>query len=432
MKKIKDYINNNLLIKIASLNSVSIITRIFAGFITSKFIALYIGPSGLALVGNLRDFLSTLQTFSTLGFYNGVVKYVAEFKKDTLKLSQTLTTVSYSVLASSLILSVCCFFGADAINRILFTEDNDYVYIIRIIAVALPFYAINSVVLAYLNGLSKFNQIVIIQICGHVFGTLLTVLLIYNRQIHGALLAVVFSEVLLFFITLIMAWKKIDFFSLIKFELFNINKVKKLGSFSVMSLFTALVAPLVMLAIRNYIIDTQTMDDAGYWEAMNRLSSYYLMFVTSLMVLYVLPRFSEIQTHKEFRHEILELFKVILPLFALILITTYFLRHIIISLVFSKDFAPVETLFFWQLIGDFIKVVSIIIATQLLAKRMFWQYLIAEALSFATLYFASMFLIDKYGVVGATMAHVVNYLVYLILILFIFRKSLFGKLEESN
>ena len=111
---------------------------------------------------------------------------------------------------------------------------------------------------------------------------------------------------------------------------------------------------------------------------------------------------------------------------------TYFLRHHIIFLVFSKDFAPVERLFFWQLIGDFIKVVSVIIATQLLAKRMLWQYLITEALSFATLYVASLFLIGKYGVVGATMAHVVNYTVYLLLIVFVFRKSLFGRLEQSN
>lgn len=427
MKRIKDSINNNLLIKIASLNSVSVITRIFAGFITSKFIALYIGPSGLAFVGNLRDFFSTLQTFSTLGFYNGIVKYVAEFKKDTFKLSQTLSTVAYSVLVASLILSICCFFGATSISRIIFNGVNDYAYIIRVIAIALPFYAVNSVVLAYLNGLSNFKRIVTIQILGHVFGTLLTVLLIYNLQVHGALLAVIFTEILLFFITIVMISNKMDFVSLIKFKLFDLNKIKKLGSFSVMSLFTALVAPMVMLSIRNYIMDTQDIDDAGYWEAMNRLSKYYLIFVTSLLTLYVLPRFSEIENHKEFRSEVFKLYKTILPLFALILVVTYFLRHIIITIVFSKDFAPVEDLFFWQLLGDFIKVMSIIIATQLLAKKMFWEYLITEALSFATLYFASIYLIDNYGVVGATMAHFVNYMVYIILIMIVFRRQLFGK-----
>ncbi|WP_027124601.1 O-antigen translocase [Gelidibacter mesophilus] len=430
MKKIKDYISNNLLIKIASLNSVSVITRIFAGFITSKFIAFYIGPSGLALVGNLRDFFTSLQSFSTLGFYNGIVKYVAEFKDNTVKLSQTLSTVSYSVLASSIVIGIGVFFSADYMNLILFTERNDYGYIIKIIAIGLPLYAINSIVLGYLNGLSDFKRIVAIQIFGHVFGTLLTVFLIYFRQIQGALLAVVLSEVLIFIITMTSISKNVDLFSLISFKQFKFNQLKKLGSFSIMSLFTALLAPLVMLSIRNYIIDTQSIVEAGYWEAMNRLSRYYLMFVTSLLTLYVLPRFSEIQTHREFRRELYMLFKTILPIIALMLITTYFLRHIIILLVFSEDFTPVEDLFFWQLTGDFIKVISVIIATQLLAKGMFWKYLITEGLSFATLYFASIFLIDKYGVIGATMAHFVNYVVYIILILMVFKNALFGKLEE--
>jgi O-antigen/teichoic acid export membrane protein len=432
MKGIKDYIDNNIVIKIASLNSVSIITRILAGFVTSKFIALYIGPSGLALVGNLRDFFSTLQSFSILGFYSGIVKYVAEFKKDALKLSQTLSTVAYSVIASSLILSAGCFFGANTINRIIFTEANDYAYIIRMIAAVLPFYAINTVILAFLNGLSNFKRILTIQISGHILGALLTIYLIYNHQIQGALLAVVLSEVLLLFITLARIYKKVEFFTLIQLKAFSVDKLKMLSSFSMMSLFTALLTPLVMLSIRNYIIDTQALNDAGYWQAMKRLSSYYLMFVTSLVTLYALPRFSEIQTNREFRREIAWLFKSIVPLFALILISIYFLRHVIIEVVFSKEFAPVERLFFWQLIGDFIKMGSVIIATQLVAKKMFWEFLITEALSFLTLYLASIFLIERFGVVGATMAHFVNYLVYLILILLVLRKTIFGKLEKID
>lgn len=401
-----------------------------AGFITSKAIAVFIGAEGLALIGNLRNFLTTLQSFSNLGFYNGVVKFVAEFKEDTQKLSQTLSTVAYCILSSSILLSIFCFFWADFINDYLFTEDNDYVYIIKIIATALPLYAINTIILAYLNGLSDFKRIVTIKIFAHIFGTLLTVFLIYFEQTQGALLAVMVSEVLLFVITLMSVYRKVDLFSLISFKFFDINLVGKLGSFSIMALFTALIGPLLILFIRNYIIDTYTLVEAGYWEAMNRLSGYYLMFVTSLLTLYVLPKFAQIYSHREFRQEIHSLFKTILPPFALLLIIIYFFRHIIIALVFSKDFAPVESLFFWQLIGDFIRVISIIIATQLLAKKMFWKYLITEALSFATLYFASIFLIDKYGVVGATMAHAVNYMVYIVLILIVFRKSLFGKLED--
>ena len=76
MKRLIKYINNNVLVKVASLNSASVIIRIIAGFLTSKFIALFVGAEGLALIGNLRDFVKSVQSISILGLYNGVVKYL--------------------------------------------------------------------------------------------------------------------------------------------------------------------------------------------------------------------------------------------------------------------------------------------------------------------------------------------------------------------
>ena len=76
MKKLIIYINNKVLIKVAPLQSASLLTKIIAGILVSKAMAVFIGPVGLALVGNLRNFVSSFQTISTLGFYNGIVKYV--------------------------------------------------------------------------------------------------------------------------------------------------------------------------------------------------------------------------------------------------------------------------------------------------------------------------------------------------------------------
>ena len=62
-------------------------------FIYCKVIAIFVGPSGMALLGNLRNFLTSTEAFATLGFENGVVKYVAEHKKEEQKLQQTLSTI---------------------------------------------------------------------------------------------------------------------------------------------------------------------------------------------------------------------------------------------------------------------------------------------------------------------------------------------------
>ena len=66
--------------------------------------------------------------------------------------------------------------------------------------------------------------------------------------------------------------------------------------------------------------------DAGFWEAMTRISKYYLMFVSSLMALYILPRFSEIDDKKEFRKEVFDFYKAVMPILAIGLLIIYLLK----------------------------------------------------------------------------------------------------------
>ena len=432
MKRLLKYINNNVLFKVASLNSASVITKIVAGFLTSKAIALFVGAEGLALIGNLRNFLSSAQSFATLGFYNGVVKYIAEFKENTVELSKTLSTVFYLGFVSTVVVSFLCYFNAEYINGLIFPIYNNYAYVIKIVAIALPFYVLNMFFFSILNGFSKFKILIIINIIGQILALSITLLLIYQNRIDGALIAVAIAESLIFLITLVGVVNRRSLMPLIRVRNVTLEYIRKLGAYSLMALFSAIVLPLVTIAIRTYIIDTIGYEEAGFWEAMNRISKYYLMFVSSLLTLYILPRFSEIDSVKEFRNEVFGFYKSIIPIFFTGLLVIYLLRHFIVSIVFSKDFQPVEELFLWQLLGDFVKVLSVVIAYQFLAKRMFWHYIITEAFSVAILYATSVYFIDKFGVKGATIAHFVSYVMYYGIILLIFSSSLFGVIEEEK
>ncbi len=414
----------------ASLNSVSVIVKIIAGFLTSKFIAIFIGAEGLALVGNLRNFVSAARTFSILGMYNGVVKYIAEHKHNKTELSKLLSTTYYLGFTATVIVCAISYYFSEAINDYIFKEYNNYGYIIRIFAIALPFYALNMLAFSIMNGFSKFKYLIIFNIFGQILGAAITIILIWQKQIDGALIAVVIAESLLFFITLVGIYNTRNLSPLIKATNFNFGFVKKLSSFSIMALFSAILLPLVAFLIRSYLIDELGLQSAGMWEAMNRISKYYLMFVSSLLALYILPRFSEIDTIKEFRKEVFSFYKTIIPVFAAGLILIYFLRHIIIKILFTTEFEPVADLFFWQLLGDFVKVLSIVIAYQFLAKKMFWHYIITEAFSVSILYLTSIYFVDKFGLKGANIAHFVTYVMYYGVILLIFSSSLFGIIPE--
>lgn len=431
MKKLLNYINNNVLVRVASLNSVSVFIKIIAGFLTSKFIAIFVGPEGLALVGNLRNFVSSIQTFSILGLYNGTVKYVAKFKKNKRELSKVLSTVYYLGFITTVITCVGCYYFSGYINDYIF-DGYDYEYVIKVFALVLPFYALNMLAFSIMNGFSKFKFLIIFNIFGQILIAFITIFLIWQNQIDGALIAVVIAESLLFLITLVGILNRRNFAPLIKASAFSTNLLKKLSSYSGMALFSAIVLPIVAIYIRTYIADELGLREAGMWEAMNRISKYYLMFISSLMALYILPRFSEIDNIKDFRAEVFSFYKTIMPVFGVLLLVIYFLRSLIVQILFTQEFMPVADLFLWQLLGDFVKVLSIVIAYQFLAKRMFWHYIITEAFSVIILYLTSIYFIDMYGVKGANIAHFVTYIMYYGVILLIFSSSLFGILPDKT
>ncbi len=432
MKKLIDYINNKVLIKITSLKTASLITRIVAGILTSKAIAIFIGAEGLALIGNLRNFVASTQSVATLGFYNGVVKYVSKFKDDTINLSKTLSTVFYFGFISTILISFFCYFNANFINDIIFPTYNNYAYIIKIFAIVLPFYSLNMFSFSIMNGFSKYKILIIINIIGQILGVSIAILLIYQNRIDGALISVVIAESIIFLITLVGITNRRSLAPLIQVKQVSWSFLKKMEPYSIMALFSAIILPLVMLVIRSYIIENVGYKDAGFWEAMTRISKYYLMFVTSLMALYILPRFSEIDTIKEFRKEVLSFYKTVIPVFALGLVVIYLLKSYIVVFIFSKEFEPVENLFLWQLLGDLLKVLSMVITYQFLAKKMFWHYIVTEIFFLLVLYLTSIYFIDVYGVKGAVIGHFVSYLVYYAIVLLIFGSSIFGVDTEKN
>lgn len=431
MKKLIDYINSNVLIKITPLKTAAIITRIVAGVLTSKAIAIFIGAEGLALIGNLRNFVSSVQSVAILGFYKGAVRYIAEYKENIVRLSKTISTVYYIGFVSSILMSLLCYFNADYINSVIFPNYSNYAYVIKIFAIVLPFYSLNMFSFSIMNGFSKYKILIVINIIGQILGLSVALLLIYQKNIDGALISVAIAESLIFLITLVGIINRRSLTPHIQVKHVSFSYFKRLSSYSVMALFSAVLLPLVALAIRSYIIDNIGYKDAGFWEAMTRISKYYLMLVSSLAALYFIPRFSEIDSVKIFRKEVFGFYKTIIPPLVLALVLIYLLRPYIVILVFSEEFQPVEDLFLWQLLGDFLKVLSLVIAYQFLAKKMFWHYIVTETFLIVILYITSIYFINMFGVKGAVIGHFVSYLMYYGVILLIFGSSLFGVIKKE-
>lgn len=192
-----------------------------------------------------------------------------------------------------------------------------------------------------------------------------------------------------------------------------------------MALTTAATVPVSQMLLRGYVISEISPVEAGYWEGMNRISQMYLMIITSSFGVYYLPRLSELTDRSELRKEIIKSYKVIIPMLLIGFTLIYFFRIIIIRTLFVPAFLPMANLFVWQLVGDFFKICSWVLAFLMIAKSMTRTYVILEILSTTSFVILGFLFMTKNGVIGIPQGYMVNYILYMICMTVIFRKLMF-------
>jgi len=411
------------LVRAGSLNGIGVIVKIAIGFVTSKVIAVFVGPSGMALVGNLRNFLTTLEGLGTLGLQSGMVKYVAEGKSSQTELRKVLSTIFTSVLAVVVLCSLLLFFLADYWSAWVFSGNDSFGHIFRILALSLPFYAFSIVLIAVLNGLGNYKHVIWANIIGNIISLLISVVLIVRYGLDGALFAIVISPSALFFASVFYISRTTGIFKRIHWNYFDPKLLWKLGAFSLMTLFSYVCVPLVYLEIRQQAQEISGSDAAGYWEAMTRVSANYMLFVSTLVSVYFLPKLVVSETDRQTRSIFADYLRGVVPMFFLGAIVVYSLRGFIVGLLFTEDFKPVEDLFFWQLVGDGFKSIAMIFGCCLVAKKMTKGFFITESLSLIILYATSHFMLQVDGVHGLVVAHAITYFAYCVVLIGYFRKT---------
>lgn len=412
------------LVKVTSLNGLSVLLKLMVGFVTSKVIAVFIGPSGMALVGNFRNFITAVENLGILGFQNGIIKYVADYQNQEEKQRTFLATVTMVIFIMVLALSGLLFFTATYWNAKLFGVTFQYSTVFKALALCLPWYIGSIFLTAVLNGFEAYGKVIKVNIIGNLIGLFLSVILIYYYKEFGALMAIVLAPSFVFLVTLYYIYHQLHYFR-ISFRNFHSQSLSNLSEYSLMALVSAVVGPVVFLSLRNTIIHTLSYEAAGYWEALTRISSYYFLFLSTILTVYYLPKLSKSESVAATKSLFWSYFKWIIPFFLIGLVVIYVLRGNLIPILFSNDFQPVSELFFWQFIGDAFKAIALILGYQFFAKKLTQAFIVTELFSFAVFWLSGHYLLGVYGIEGIAMANAVTYGVYLITLSVYFRKQLF-------
>lgn len=411
------------LVKTSIYTSISQAITILSGIIAVKVVAAKIGPEGISLLGQFQNVSGIMVLVATMAIGQGVIKYLAEFSLDKNKQQSIFKTGIWIVIISSLIVALVTIAVSKPLASYTFKRE-DYFSVYILFGIFLPLVSINSFMNWVLNGLKFIPWLTLVNITASVINLIIVIVLANRLGVYGVLISTNFVNLFILLLN-IYIFNKFRWFSFSSLK-FSIDKpiLISLLKFSSMGFLAGFGAPFCQILVRNKLIADYGIEMSGQWQAVSRISDFYLGFVLSVMAVYYLPRFSEIVSRKDLKNEIFKAYKYLVPLVSVMALTIWLLRYFIIDTLLTQKFLPAAQLFGFQMAGDVFKVMGWLLSSLLWAKAMTRTYLILDSIFFilyVAIAYASLYL---FGFKGISIAFFAEYFLYWIVLLIIFSRYL--------
>jgi PST family polysaccharide transporter len=380
------------------------LSRLALSFISIKFTAIYLGPSGLALVAQLANFMSICHGMIGNSLGSAISRLYPEFRNDHARRKRFLATSwrLASIFAVASIVAIAL--GSGPLARWLLTsvEHRTAVMLGGIAVVCMVF---NSVIISAINGAGEMGRVVASGMIAAVAGILVYVPASVMWGIPGGLIGYAISQTVCLPVSLIFLRGSS---SLVPSDLhgeFDNAEARRILGFAPMLLVHATMSPLGLILIRDMVASHLGLETAGLWQATWRLSEVYLGLVMASLSLYFLQRLGEVVGTPALGEEIMRTFARTVGSTAIIALTIFLLRDPIVRIVFTEKFLPVRDLMPYQLLGDVLRMSAWTLGFVFVALVRSRWYIALEILIPAIYFGAALLLVPRYGVQGVTWAY---------------------------
>jgi len=396
--------------------------RMLAGFVTAKVVAIYAGPSGIAMVGQLQNLVNGLAGLMNSPVGSSVVRFTAENHEDGYQSCAPWWRVSLRgvICLSLLIMPVIGFFSSEV--SIWLFDDAKYRWLVMVTVFTLPFTAVGTLVTSVINGQQKYKQFVCLGTVSVLISSSVMLFLVISKGLVGALLAAAIQNGLIGIAILLFAlrqpWFKIEYW----FGAVDKYRVKVISGYILMAVASAITMPMAMIYIRKILVAYVGWEVTGYWQSVWKISEAYLAIVTLSLSTYYFPQLSKLHTYAEIKKEINSTAKIIMPIVFFMAVGIYLFRDIAISLLFTEKFRAARDLFAIQLTGDVIKIFSWLYAYPMLSRGAVKWFVPSEIFFAISLTLLCWLFVKSYGVQGANIAYCVNYILYFLFVIFNIKK----------
>lgn len=349
--------------------------RMGVNLIVIKFIAVLVGPTGLGALGNLMSAATMATLFAGGGILNGITKYVAEFRECPADEKRFLgSALAYGLIVSAVVVGLTLL-GRETLSRALFGHSG-MAWLVPLLGVTHFLCFVGGGVIATVNGRQQPARFAMITIAGYLGVIPVAFALIRFGGVDGAAVALLAVAASTAVPAAILALRT-GMLDGLRPHL-NGQDGGRLFRFTCITAASAITFPVTEILIRNQITDTLGLASTGIWQALTRLSGAILGFYTVYLATSHMPRLSAIADRRLATTAVLDTLRIVGPVFAGGALLVYLLRSIIVPMLFSSAFRPMEDIIGWQLLGDMFRVCSYVVAFLGIARAALKIHVIAE------------------------------------------------------
>jgi len=379
--------------------------RLGCGFLSIKVTAVYLGPAGLALTGQLGNFITLLQ--GTLGnaVNTAVVKLGSEaLDRDPDRAAAVVGTALRLVVVIACAATLVLLAAHRPLSAWLFGDEQFWPVIVAV-AILLPGLILGQLHSALFQAQRRFDLMSITSITATVLGAAIFVGLCWAFGLWGGLLGTALVSPLTLVIALWIGRGTAQTRLPAYWASARAPLVRSIVAFYPMLLVHSAALPLSLLLVRDTMIGTFGAAQAGIWQASVRLSDMYTMVILATLSMYSLPTLSAARDELEFRGILLRLVAGCFFVASAAALVLYLARDLVVSVVFTREFTHVRDLWPWQLVGDVFLLAGWPMRSALTARQRTLTYMTVEAAIGFGLVGVTRLLIESAGTLAANMAH---------------------------
>lgn len=407
------------LLKVTAMTGLLTLLRMASGFVIAKIVAIYIGPSGMAMLGQIQNLVGALNGIISAPAGSVMVRYTAENQAQGFDACAPWwrASLQWILLFCGILIPLGLLAAEPLAERLL--DNPSQSWIISITVLLLPFAAFGTLINSVINGLQQYRRYVRLGMLSLLISSSVMVCMIIYSNIEGALMAAAAQAGLIGLVMLVASMRQ-PWFKLRYWwgETTNEQR-KKVGGYILMAVTSAMTVPLSLMVVRNIIITQVGWEAAGQWQAVWKISEAYLGVITIALGTYYLPRLSSLTGVTEIKKEVHHTALLILPMVTLIALGVYLFRDFIISLLFTEEFRAARNLFAIQLCGDVIKIASWLYSYPMVSRGATKWFIGSEILFTASFTVLTWLFVSLCAEIGANIAYLVNYVLYFLFV-FIF------------